>query len=201
MSEESAGRLAAENERLRAENAKRREKSRTQAGELEKLRADNASAAAKIADLESKVGKPTEQTARIESLTGQLRSIKGKMAFERLAIKAGMKANAVDAAWNALGVKSDTDEPDEDALAAVIDGAKESHDFFFSAPESSPPPVEAKPPVRSLGSDRGKSPNSLPGLSMKRSDYEAKSRDPAWCHSQEYRDVMANQKAGTLTLT
>ena len=195
MSEELIRELRDQLKSARDESAERRKANKDLKADVARLTAELTSAGQKVTDLEGKVGKtPPELQGRIDDLTGQLRTLKHRGAFKELALAEGMRPNAIDTAWTALGLKAEADEPDAEALKAAIATAKESHDFLFGAPaadKGNDPPPAPKPPI---GGDRGGRP---PVGSFKVT--VAQQSDPQWCF--ENQQAMADARAaGTLQI-
>lgn len=83
---------------------------------------------------------------KIEELTGRLRTMAHRQAFDAAALKAGAQPAALEDLWTLSGVKAEKDEPDADAIAAVIEAQKSARSWAFGTPP--PPPDPNAPPPR-----------------------------------------------------
>lgn len=94
---------------------------------------DNKKLAARVAELEKQLGTPGEKDQRITELEGQVLTFKHKGEFAKVAKAAGVRDDAVDDLYTALGYKAEG-EPDAEKLKTAIEGAKASKGWAFSAP-------------------------------------------------------------------
>lgn len=103
---------------------------------------DAARAAAEKAAKESDAG---PARAELDRLKGELRTRDHRAVFDRLARERGCPDDALDFVFTSSGYKAETDAPDEAAIGAHLDGAREKPGLarIFAGPESAAPPPGA----------------------------------------------------------
>lgn len=155
MSEESKPTAAAPDvsliARLGAQKSKYRAQARSLEGEVGTLRADNEKLRAQVAELGARAD-TSASAKRVQELEQQLRDRDHRAAFDRVARARGVREDALDGAWQLSGYKAEG-EPDEAAIAAVIDGQKGPRGYLFADPTDqaaatttpTPTPLPARP--------------------------------------------------------
>jgi hypothetical protein len=137
-------------------------------------------------------------TGQLSTRTGELRSVRHRAAFKEVALQNGVRPKAVDSLYRLSGYDpGEADEADPVALTALIEAAREEHDYCFEPPAPAVvapavPAPEKKP--TGFGSARGKAPASAAGkfrVTM------ADTADPKWLqdHATPYGEAIKN---GTL---
>lgn len=122
---------------------------------------------------------------RADALQAELRGIRHKQAFGKLVQEQGADPDVVEDLWTLSGYKPETDTPDEDGLATLVQGLKESKPKWFvsrdgsGTSESAPKRAEfEEPPAR---------PSPKPGPASGRSG-GGKLPGPEWIHERDLRD-------------
>lgn len=116
---------------------------------------DNKKLAARVAELEKQLGTPGEKDQRITELEGQVLNFQHKGEFAKVAKAAGVRDDAVDDLYTALGYKAEG-EPDPEKLKTAIEGAKASKAWAFSAPAGDDGKGGQQPPAKPIpGQGRG----------------------------------------------
>lgn len=88
--------------------------------------AEERDAARKEADAlkaELETAKKGDQAGRVKELEGELRTLKHRRSFDRLAKERGASEDVLDDLFDLLKYKADKDDPDEDAIAKMLDDA------------------------------------------------------------------------------
>lgn len=83
---------------------------------------------------------------RVDELTAELRGIKHRAVFDKLASEAGVKPGAVDDLYRLSEYKADADTVDEAAVKSLIEAQKASRGFLFGeADEATEQPAPGTP--------------------------------------------------------
>lgn len=94
-------------------------------GEARKLSDAHAEATKTIAELQKKLQdlEKADAPARVKELEGQLRTLKHRALFDRLARERGASADVLDDLFALSGYKAEGDEPDEADIGKLLDAA------------------------------------------------------------------------------
>lgn len=95
---------------------------KTQARETAKER-DTLKEQLKALATELEAAKKGDQSGRVKELEGELRTLRHRRAFDRLAKERGAADDVLDDLFDLLKYKADKDDPDEDAIAKMLDDA------------------------------------------------------------------------------
>jgi hypothetical protein len=128
-------------------------------GEAARLATEKAATEKERDDLKKQLEGLSGSGDRVKELEAQLRTMKHRGLFDRLAGESGAKQKALDTLFRESGYRADGDEPDEKAIRAALEKLRESHDFAFEAREEGGegeerPASEKKKPAPDAG--RGK---------------------------------------------
>lgn len=145
------------------------------------LETAKTAAETELSSLKAKNDVPTA-LKRVDELTGELRIIKHRKVFDKLATDSGVKPEALEDLYQLSGYKAETDVIDEAAVKAAIDGQKTARSYLFGAAgetvetpaPGTPPQAQQLPP--GPGSNRGGSPITPPQKFT-----EAQLSDPEFC--------------------
>jgi hypothetical protein len=151
-------------------------------------------------ELETKVtelGQRADDSAaakRVEELTAELRGLKHRAVFDRVAGKLKARPEAIDDLWTLSGYKPEADQVDEATLEKLIGDVKTRKGFLF-APDDAAGQDEgqgagaaSEPPRPGPGAGRA-APAQAPGkFALKPSDV----RNPEWWrqHSKAYLEAV-----------
>lgn len=87
---------------------------------------------------------------RIEELTSELRGVKHKQVFDKVAVGKGARPDGLSDLYKLSGYKPEADEADEAAIGLLIDSQRSERGYLFGeakAEEGSTPPPPPKPGV------------------------------------------------------
>ncbi len=127
--------------------------------ERDTFKSEVATLRTQLADAQ-KVANTDANRQRADDLAGELKTLRHRRVFDRLAMARGADADTLDALWQLSAYKVEADEPDEKALTEFVTGltAHKVTGRFFPAPEAPPdpnaPPPKA-PPKPSPAAGRG----------------------------------------------
>jgi hypothetical protein len=130
------GQLRIQYKNLRAQFAELQGSNVELTGTLEQLNGEFES-------LQSAAGQDANPDARVAALTGQLRELKHRTAFEKLA-KGKVRDEAVDDLYQLSGYKPEADDPDEAALGQLLTDQLAKRPLF-AAPAPTEPAAPAAP--------------------------------------------------------
>lgn len=100
---------------------------------------------------------------KVDELTGQLRTLKHRQAFDNAALKAGAKPSALEDLWKLSEIKAEADEPDAKAIGEVIDAQKQARAWAFGTtaePKLGPDGKPIEPPIVKPGPASGQGGNT-----------------------------------------
>lgn len=120
MSEETRGPDAGTIGRLAAQRQHYKQQSRQVIKERDEARKQLADLAKQVEDL-----KKGDSSGRVKELETELRTVRHRRAFDRLAKERGASDDVLDDLFEVLKYKADSDEPDEAAIAKLLDAASE----------------------------------------------------------------------------
>lgn len=126
--------------------------------------------------------KKGDQSGRVKELESELRTLRHRRAFDRLAKERGASDDVLDDLFEVLKYRADKDDPDELAIGKLLDEAKEhkGRSRFFAAPSADDDDDQAdddepgsrfgdrgrerkaEPPARKPGTDPGRGGRSRP---------------------------------------
>ncbi len=118
---------------------------------LAKLREEHELFSQALIDLDDEVKEARlavdadHQAAELARLQQGLRDRDWRDAWREIARESGMHERAIDHAWKHHGPPAETDEPDRQALGALVARLKTEHDYLWPAPAGGPEP--ATPPA------------------------------------------------------
>jgi hypothetical protein len=124
-----------------------------------------------------------------DRLRQELRGLKHRQAFDRLALARGLHPEALGDAWQLAGYTAEADEPDEAALAGVVDEAERKRPYLFGGPAPAPKPEPRPGPAAGRGDRNGA---GAPAFSD-----ELARTDVAYV-MKHYDNYVAAAKAGTI---
>ncbi len=131
--------------RLASQRARFRDQFRTSEAKVIKLKED-LDRLTKEADELRKVADTSAAVKRVAELEGRLRDVEHRKSFDKLAKSKGATEAALDDLWKLSEYKAETDQPDEAALATLLDAQKTARPYLFSG--ATPPPANGQPPVK-----------------------------------------------------
>jgi hypothetical protein len=106
--------------------------------------------------LKSQVSNPSADRKRVQELLGEIKAGKHKAAFAKLAKDAGAAEDLIEDLYERSGYKAEADDPDDEALAAVLDELKEKKPSAFRPPAKADETTTAAKTVKTpAGTGRG----------------------------------------------
>jgi len=181
--------------KLYAETQKRKERNRQLVTELTNTKSERDNYKTKWEDaakeLETYRAEPSEIKAQYDALKGELRGIKHKEVFQRVAAEQKVRPDALDDLWRLTGYQPEQDDPDEARIAGLLAEAVKSRPYLVQ--EEAAPPAPSKL-VPSPASDRGSDPRLKSGFTVKRSELNSIPTGP---FAEQYQAAMRD---GTLVI-
>jgi FtsZ-binding cell division protein ZapB len=142
---------------------------------------------------------PSELQARIDELTGQIRTRTHRDVFDRIARDAKLRPEAVEDAWKLSGYQAESDEVDEAKLASLIGEVVKTRPHWLDTGETPPPSREGttpRPPLQtSVDASRGARDTSPHTFRLTKDNL----RDSAWMQANQ-KQIAEAREAGTLEI-
>jgi hypothetical protein len=130
-------------------------------GAISRFRGENETLAKEAKRLEKELAAVTKErdelaikadtsvaAKKVDELTAQLRGLKTRQAFDKLALQKGADPKALEDLWTLSKVTADKDEPDEAAIGAIVDQQTKDRQWAFGKPAeggNGPPPPKPGP--------------------------------------------------------
>ena len=161
---------------------------------------------AEIQRLNGQVSELTEANGTLQATAdgarSDLRGLKHKTKFKEVALAKGVNPKAFESFYRDSGYEPEGDEPDVDAITALVDGSRETLDYLFVPPapvagdgKAGPAKVDPVPPPKASVGKGGEPPRIQSGFKVTK----AQTSDPAWMQANwaQYQKAGAD---GTLQI-
>ncbi|WP_165231387.1 hypothetical protein [Aquisphaera insulae] len=145
-------------------------KGRDELAAVEKERDALAASVAALTKERDELAKRADSSAaskRVAELTAELRGLKHRRVFDAAATKAGARLDAVGDLWQLAGYKAEVDEPDEAAIANLIEEQRTTRPYLFAETSKGENPGEK--PAESVAASQKPGPGAGRGGLVKES--------------------------------
>lgn len=121
-----------------------------------------------FAEYQSKTtASPSELASEVDRLKGELRTREHRSVFDQITREKNLRPGAESDLWTLLNYRAETDVPDRDFIASLVDQAVSERPYYLAESHSDEPSRETLPPqgFPSGGSnwERSGTPRSAPG--------------------------------------